>query len=95
VRVTRRTAAPRASRRAVGRGSRGAKASRRLRRGDSRGSRRPVELLEVLDGVGIRAAPVARGETASGGGDQEKEHEELAARVEGHGSTIPPARRRD
>jgi hypothetical protein len=38
---------------------------------------------------------VARGETASGGGDQEKEHEELAARVEGHGSTIPPARRRD
>jgi hypothetical protein len=38
---------------------------------------------------------VAHGETASGGGDQQKEHEKLAARVEGHESTIPPARRHD
>jgi hypothetical protein len=52
-------------------------------------------LLEILDGIRVRAAPVADGETTPAGGDQQKEHEELAARVEGHGSTIPPARRRD
>ena len=49
----------------------------------------------MLDGIRVRAAPMTDGETAPTGGDQQKEDEELAARVEGHGSTIPPARRRD
>jgi len=67
-----------------------------LRSGDARwGRQRAVDLLEILDDVRVGAAPVADGEAQAGGGEQEQQHEQLAAGVEGHGPTIPPRRPRD
>jgi hypothetical protein len=63
------------------------------RDGDARDRRRrAIEELDLLDDVRVGATPVADGETAARGCEQDEQHEELAACVERHEQTIPSGR---
>jgi hypothetical protein len=65
------------------------------RDGDARDRRRRViEELDLVDDLRVGAAPVADGEPAAGGREQDEQHEELAACIERHEQTIPSGRPR-
>src|SRR5439155_4143889 len=95
-RLSWRSATPRAARLDLWAGPRGSRPIAGLRSGAGRSRRRrPVELLDLLDEVRVGAAPVADGEAEARGNEQKQQHEELAARVQGHEPTIPLRRPRD